>query len=142
MSTQEPQADLERGIINLRLDDARTRKGRTIVPIDRGLMAALQTAKAAALSDNVVEYGGQRVTSIRKGFEGAVRRAELSDVTLHTIRHSAAVAMVAGGISIEKVAQYLGHSNTAITYSTYGRFAPDHLSDAAEVLEFTKLRSV
>lgn len=135
------RVDMDRGIINLRLDDARTRKGRAIVPINRGLMAALQTAKAAALSDHVVEWGGGRVHSIRKGFEAAVRRAKLEGVTLHTIRHSAAVAMVSSGIPMTQVAQYLGHSNTAITYSTYGRFAPDHLAEAAEVLDFVKLRS-
>lgn len=79
--------------------------------------------------------------SIRKGFDGAVRRAGLKDVTLHTIRHSAAVAMVSSGIPITQVAQYLGHSNTAITYSTYGRFASGHLTDTAEVLDFVKLRA-
>lgn len=136
------RVDMQRAIINLRLDDARTRKGRAIVPINRGLMAALQTAKDAALSDHVIEYAGDRVKSIRKGFENACTRAHLDDVTLHTIRHSAAVQMVASGLPIEKVAQYLGHSNTAITYSTYGRFAPGHLKDAAEVLEITHLRRV
>ena len=135
------RVDMERGIINLRLDDSRTRKGRAIVPINRGLMAALQTAKDAALSDFVVEWGGKQVASIRKGFEGAVRRADLKSVTLHTIRHSSAVAMVSAGIPITQVAQYLGHSNTAITFSTYGRFAPDHLTEAAEVLDFVKLRA-
>lgn len=42
---------------------------------------------------------------------------------------------------MERVAQYLGHSNAAITYSTYGRFAPEHLADAAEVLDFVRLRA-
>lgn len=135
------RVDMQRGVINLRLDDARTRKGRAIVPINRGLLAALQTAKDSALSDHVVEWGGGRVASIRKGFEGAVRRSGLRDVTLHTIRHSSAVAMVSNGIAIEQVAQYLGHSNTAITFSTYGRFAPNHLTDAADVLDFVKLRA-
>ncbi|WDA11633.1 tyrosine-type recombinase/integrase [Paracoccus marcusii] len=135
------RVDLDRGVINLRLDDARTRKGRAIVPINRGLMAALQTAQAAALSDYVVEWGGERIASMRKGFEGAVTRAGLKDVTLHTIRHSAAVAMVSSGVPMERVAQYLGHSNAAITYTTYGRFAPEHLADAAEVLDFVQLRA-
>ena len=126
----------------MRLDDARTRKGRAIVPINRGLKAALQTAKDAALSDYVIEWSGGRVANIRKGFEGAVRRAKLQNVTLHTIRHSAAVAMVSSGIPITQVAQYLGHSNTSVTYSTYGRFAPDHLTEAADVLDFVKLRSI
>ncbi len=135
------RVDLDRGVINLRLADARTRKGRAVVPINRGLTAALQTARAAALTDHVIEWGSKPVKSIRKGFAAAALRANLRDITLHTIRHSSAVEMVANGIPIEKVAQYLGHSNASITYSTYGRFAPDHLADAAEVLDFTQLRA-
>lgn len=135
------RVDFERSVINLRLDDAKTRKGRAVVPINRGLRAALQTAKDAALSDYVIEWGGNRVASIRKGFKGAVRRSGLKDVTLHTIRHSAAVALVSCGILIVQVAQYLGHSNTTVTYSTYGRFSPGHLTEAAEVLDFVKLKA-
>ncbi|WP_224767627.1 tyrosine-type recombinase/integrase [Paracoccus yeei] len=52
------RVDMERGIINLRLDDSRTRKGRAIVPINRGLMAALQTAKDATLSGSCLGSGG------------------------------------------------------------------------------------
>lgn len=89
-----------------------------------------------------MEYGGQRVSSIHKRFSNAVTRTGLEGVALHTLRHSPALAMVSSGIPIEKVAQYLGHSNVAVTYSTYGRFAPEHLSDAAEVLEFGNLRVV
>ena len=48
----------QRGIINLRLDDAKTRKGRAIVPMNAGIRAALQTAHDAALSDHVIEYAG------------------------------------------------------------------------------------
>lgn len=135
------RVDMERGTINLRIEDAKTRKGRAIVPINRGLMAALQSAREAAISPYVIEHAGGKVGSIRKGFEGAVSRAKLADVTLHTIRHSSAVAMVSSGIPMEQVAQFLGHSNLAITYSTYGRFAPEHLHGAAEVLDFVKLRS-
>lgn len=134
------RVDLERGIINLRLNDAKTRKGRAIVPMNDGIRAALQTAKHAALSDYVVEYAGGQVKNIRKGFEAACSRAQLENVTLHTIRHSSAVAMVSNGIPLEKVAQYLGHSNVAITYQTYARFAPDHLHDAAKILDFTQIR--
>jgi integrase len=135
------RVDMDRGQINLRLDDAKTRKGRAIVPMNRGIRAALQTAREAALSDYVVEYAGGQVKSIRRGFESAARRAGIKGVTLHTIRHSSAVAMVSSGVPIEKVAQYMGHSNTAVTYSTYGRFAPEHLSDAAEILDFVQLKS-
>ena len=135
------RVDFERGQINLRLDDSVTRKGRAIVPMNRGIRAALQTAHDAALSDFVVEHASGPVKSIRKGFTAAVARAGLADVTIHTLRHTSAVHMVSAGIPIEKVAQYLGHSNVATTYRVYARFAPGHLADAAEILDFVSLKS-
>jgi integrase len=134
--------DFERGVINLRKQGAATRKSRAIVPMSRGLRASLSTAKEAALSDYVVEYAGKKVGSIRKGFDNAVQRAGLSDVTIHTLRHTAAVHLVSNGVPIDQVAQYLGHSNVAITYQTYARFAPEHLKEAAELLDFSEIREV
>ena len=128
------------GQINLRNPDGVTRKGRAVVPMNAGLRAALSVAKEAALSEYVVEYAGDRVKSIRKGFEGAVTRAGLEGVTLHVLRHTAAVHLVQAGIPIDQVAQYLGHSNTAITYSTYARYSPDYLRGAAEILDFSSIR--
>ena len=136
------RVDMLRGQINLRTDSAVTRKGRAIVPINATLRAALNTAKAAALSDFVVEYGGKQVGSIKTGFRAACARARLSGVTPHVLRHTAAVHMVEAGIPIPEVAQYLGHSNPSVTFTTYGRFSPDHLRKAADVLEFGKVRQV
>lgn len=129
--------DFERGSINLRIEDSRTRKGRAIVPMNAMTRAALMEAHRAALSDHVIEVAGRPVKSIRKGFEAARTRAGLHDITLHDIRRSAARFMVEAGLPIEKVAQMLGHSNPSLTYSVYGRFAPDALSDAADILNFT-----
>lgn len=136
------RVDLERGQINLRLDADGPRKGRAIVPINGMARAALETAKMAALSDHVIEWAGGPVKSIRKGFSALVGRANLDDVSPHVLRHTAAVHMVAGGIPMTKVSQYLGHSNTIITERVYGRYAPDHLRDAAEVLNFGAIKAV
>jgi len=128
--------DLERGVINLRIPDAMTRKGRAVVPMNRTTKAALSVASHAALSDHVIEYGGRRVKSIRKGFTAAVDRAGIGHVRIHDLRHTAAVTMLAAGIPIEKVAQVLGHSNTSVTYRTYGRYLPEHMQDAVDSLDF------
>jgi integrase len=44
--------------------------------------------------------------------------------------------MVAAGVEMGRIAQYLGHSSVQTTRSIYARFAPDHLRDAAAVLDF------
>lgn len=129
-----------RGVIDLRLPDGVTRKGRAVVPMNRMARAALESAYHARLNDYLVEWAGKRVKSIRKGYAAAIERAKLEDVNIHQIRHTVAVRMLSAGQPLEAVAQYLGHSNTAITYKTYARFMPEHLAGAAEALEFPELR--
>lgn len=135
------RVDLERGQINLRTDANGPRKGRAVVPINAGLRAALSVARAAALTDHVIEWAGQPVANIKTGFYATAKAAGLEGVSPHTLRHTSAVHMVEAGIPIIEVAQFLGHSNPSITFSVYGRFSPNHLRKAADVVDFTALRS-
>lgn len=135
------RVDFERGTINLRLDDSQTRKGRAVVPMNASTRAALDVAQRAALSDFVVEYAGKQVGSIRKGVQGAITRSGIGHVRIHDLRHTAAVTMLASGVPLEKVSQVLGHSNTAVTFSTYGRYLPEHMQDAVNVLDFMNLKA-
>lgn len=134
------RVDFGRGVINLRLEDSLTRKGRAVVPMNAATRAALDVAHRAALSDYVVEYAGRQVKSIRKGVQGAVTRSGIGHVRIHDLRHTAAVTMLANGVPLHKVSQVLGHSNTSITFSTYGRYLPEHMQDAVNVLDFTSLK--
>lgn len=130
------RVDFERGVINLRIPDSATRKGRAVLPMNPMTRAALSAAHSAALSDYVIEYGGERVHSIRTGVKAALARAKLPGVRIHDFRHTAAVTMLGEGVPIEKVAQVLGHSNLATTYKVYGRYLPGHMQDAVNVLNF------
>jgi integrase len=136
------RVDLERGQIDLRLPDSTTRKGRAVVPINPTLRAALTVAHAGALSDHVVEWAGDRVASIRRGFSAACAAAGLEGVTPHVLRHTAAVHMAEGGVPMSVISQYLGHSNEAITARVYARYSPDYLRGAAEILDFGRVRQV
>ena len=136
------RVDFERSVINLRVDQEGPRKGRAVVPMNASLRAALLVAREAALSDQVVEWAGGRVASIRKGFEAAVTSAGLVGVSPHVLRHTAGVHMAAAGVPMTRISQFMGHSNTATTERVYARFAPDHMADAAAALDFGKLRVV
>lgn len=136
------RVDFDRGQINLRADLAGPRKGRAVVPMNNTLRAALTQAKEAAMSDFVVEWAGGPIKSIRKGFMRAVEAAGLEGVSPHVLRHTAAVHMAEGGIPMSEIAQFLGHSSTAVTERTYARFSPSHLRTAADILDFGKLRGV
>ena len=126
--------------INLRLPDSVTRKSRANVPMNAMVRAALAAAQEAALSNYVIEYAGKRVGSIRTGFSGAVKRSGIGHVRIHDVRHTAAVTMLSEGVDLTKVSQMLDHSNTATTFRVYGRYLPSHIQDAADVLDFTKVR--
>lgn len=135
------RVDFERGIINLRLDDSRTRKGRAVVPMNSMTRAALSEAKPAALTDHVIEYAGHPVKSIRKGFINAIGRSGIGHVRIHDLRHTAAVTMLGAGVPMELVSQILGHSNISVTYSIYGRYQPSHMLAGIEHLNFATARS-
>lgn len=135
------RVNLERGWIDLRTGEGR-RKGRAVVPINASLRAALETAKDAALSEYVIEWAGGPVKSIKRGFAKMVERSGLEDVTPHVLRHTAGVHMAAGGVPMHKISQYMGHTSTDVTERVYARFAPDHMRDAAEILDFGRLRVV
>lgn len=136
------RVDFRSRIIRLATNDIGPRKGRATVPINDTLMAALQTAQAAALSDYVVEWGGRRVGSIKTGFNAAVARSGIEHCTPHDLRRTAGRFMAEAGVPIEEIAQYLGHTNPNVTRSTYAKFSPDHLRKAAGSLEFGGVRLV
>lgn len=132
------RCDFARGKIDLRnpaLD--RPHKGRAIVPMNRSARVALLEAQAGALSDQVIEWAGARVQSVRRGLKAAADRAGISlPVSPHLLRHSAAVHMAEAGIPMEEIAQYLGHEDVGVTRKVYARFSPAHLQRAAAVLDY------
>ncbi|WP_406679226.1 site-specific integrase [Rhodovulum sulfidophilum] len=130
------RVDFASRTIRLAANDLGPRKGRATVPINDTLMAALQDAQRAAVSDFVVEWGGRPVRSIKTGFNAAVARAGIDHCTPHDLRRTAGRFMAEAGVPIEEIAEYLGHTNPNITRSTYARFSPEHLRRAAGSLEF------
>jgi len=128
--------DFDRGVINLRDPDGVTRKGRAAVPMNRMARAALETAYQVRTTEWVVEYAGGPIKSMRTAYTAAQKRAGLSGIGIHQIRHTVAVRMLASGVDMAKVSQYLGHSNVQTTQRVYARFRPEHMEDAAEILNF------
>lgn len=128
------RVDFDRGRIRL-ADGQSGQKGRAILPMTPRLRDALLEAHKARETEYVVEWGGERVKSIKRAFATACRKAGIEDCSPHVIRHSAAVAMAEDGVPMEQIAQYLGHTNPAVTYRVYARFSPDFLRRATRALE-------
>lgn len=130
------RVDFERERINLTVVGEKNRKRRATVPITDLLMAELKTAYEVKQTPFVVEYAGEGVANVKKGFAGAATRAGFEDLTPHDLRHTAAVWMAEDGVPMDEIAQYLGHSSSKTTFAVYARFSPTHLRKASKSLEF------
>lgn len=131
------RVDFERKEINLNPPGRiqKENKRRAHVPINDRLYPLLVDAKEAALTPFVIESGGERILSIRKGFEAASKRSGVH-CTPHMLRHSVAVWMAEARTPMEEIASFLGHKDTRITSRVYARFTPDYLRRAASVLDW------
>lgn len=135
------RVDFERGVIHLADPGrARTAKARPTVPMNASVRSALSEARAGALSPYVIEWNGKRVASIKTAFRKASARSGIRQATPHVLRHTAASWMAEDGVPMDVIAQYLGHSNPAITARVYARFSPDYLRDAARSVEVGMMR--
>ena len=128
------RVDLDAKLIDFREPGrADTRKRRARVPINDTLHAALTAARAAAISDYVIEWGGDQVQSVKHGIATAARKAGLSDVSPHVFRHTAVTWMLHAGVPIWEVAGY-AHMSVEMVQDTYGHHHPDYLRAPARAL--------
>jgi integrase len=118
--------DLENGVFHRRARGAQeTKKRQPPIRIPDRLLAHLRRwAQKGIAAKAIVEFNGKPVKSIRKAFARAAASADLSDVTPHVLRHTAASwAMQAGadpyatadflGMTIETLQRVYGHLHPA-----------------------------
>ena len=104
------------------------------VPMTETLARVLRKVVDENTSDYLVEYHGRPIADIKTTFNSAVKLAELENVKIHDLRHTAAVWMAGEGVEMSKISQYLGHSSTAVTERIYARYQPEHLAKAASAV--------
>lgn len=126
--------DFDRGIIRLGADVGGKR--RATIPMVDSLREVLEEAREGSLTPYAVEFSGGPVKSVKTAFKKAARRIGRGDIGPHTIRHSVAVWMAEEGISMEEIADYLGHADIKITRKHYARFSPTYLRRAGSVVDF------
>lgn len=128
------RVDFDRRLINLRRDGLQG-KGRAIVPMTPMALDALRQAQELAQTPNVIEYAGEPIKAVKRGFARACKRAGLVGVTPHVLRHTAATWMAEAGVPMSEIAQFLGHKDSRITERVYAKFSPSYLSRAASALQ-------
>lgn len=133
LSLKWENVDLE----NLRIDfgEGNETKRRAIVKVNRTLLDALKEAQGFSTTKYVIEYGGGRVSDVRRGLKEACKRADVDRITPHVMRHSAATWLAMSGTSMREAARMLGMSEVTFE-KVYGKHHPDYLKNAAAALDF------
>jgi integrase len=131
------------------ITEPKTDRSRRTVPIAPPLVAMLraqradQDAERLAAADQWQDHGlvfasefGTPVDprNILRTIQIAAQKAGMSDIGVHTLRHSAAVTWLESGVHIKAVADLLGHSSIAITGDIYGHTSDDTARTAVEGL--------
>ncbi len=134
------QVDLLGGYINYNvLGEAETNKKRALIPIADKLMPYLVHARNRGTGDGYVIHINQKpLKDIKKSFQHACKKAGLSDVTPHTLRHTCATWLAQAGVPFPKIAQYIGHKNSRTTEAIYAHHAPDYLREVKDVFANNK----
>lgn len=150
MALRWRDVDLARGALHVeRAYDPRAREyvepksraGRRRVPIAGALRDALDDhrAKLDAVDPDALAFGeaGEPFN-----YGGAVRRAReawkaatLEPIGLHAARHTAASVMIAAGVNVKALSEFLGHSSITITLDRYGHLLPGSIAEATTLLD-------
>ena len=81
------------------------------------------------------EYGGLlNPDTLSTWFKRFVKRNNLPDIHFHTLRHTAATLLIAGGVDVATVSKRLGHADKTTTLNTYTHAIKSADKAAAEKL--------
>ncbi len=145
---------IERGVVlvdgKLIEQGTKTHQGRRVT-LDAGTVATLKEHKTRVEAN--ARAAGARITpesfvfsqtvdgsipwrpdATTRDFRVLCKKAGVTGVRLHDLRHYVATRLLASGIDVRTVAGRLGHRNPATTLNVYAHFVPEADQQAAEAL--------
>jgi len=118
----------------------KTTRSRRTLPMTAGIADLLKTCRAAQLAEKehaqgLWQEGGFVFTTetgtpieprnVLRALTTAAKRTGLTGVSVHTLHHSAATAMLEAGVHLKAVSELLGHSDIRITGDVYGHVSTE-----------------
>jgi integrase len=127
--------DFQRRTITVQASYAKNGETRS-VPMTATVFTALRALSGAAAPSAAVfvTARGTPYRTLRKVFLDACRRAGVTEVTFHDLRHTFASRLVMAGVDLPTVQALMGHKTIAMTMR-YTHLAPDHKRAAIAVLD-------
>jgi len=126
--------DLKHGFILL--DTTKTGERREI-PIDNTLKEMFNEMPRGFESKCVFTgKDGDTYKSVKRSFNTALKKAEISNFRFHDLRHTFASHLVMTGVDLVTVQELLGHKSLTMTLR-YAHLSPGHKVKAVEMLDNT-----
>ena len=102
--------DFESGLITIRAFNTKTMRQRQVAMTDR---LRSELSRLSGLQENLV-FGIK--TSSKSAFNNAKKKAGLSDLRFHDLRHTHATRLVGAQMPLPEVGRVLGHTQPSTTY--------------------------
>jgi integrase len=132
----------------------KTERSRRTIDLDAATVNALKSHRKQQASERLAAMGawpdgddqaadlvfadktGQpiRPATFSRQFDALVKRAEVTRIRLHDLRHTAATLLLRAGVPVHVVSERLGHASTSITMDVYAHSLRDQRSGAADAI--------
>jgi len=118
----------------VRIYASKTKTYRT-VPINPAFLKRMEAEKQESVSGFVIEYMARKLTSIRKSFKNACKRAGITYPTrMYDLRHLFATTLLSKGADLAAVSKMMGHSTVKMTADTYYHYMEGEKERAVKLL--------
>jgi integrase len=116
--------------------EPKSKKGRRRVPIPAVLRdVLLEHRMRQERAEGLVFGAGERPFSPSSINDRADRICGDGVLRLHDARHSYASFMIAAGVNLKALSEFMGHASITITLDRYGHLLPGSEDEAAELLD-------
>jgi len=132
LSLRWDDVDFKAGTV--RIYASKTKTYRT-VPINPEFLKRMEAEKKESVSGFVIEYMGRGLTTIRKSFKNACKRAGITYPTrMYDLRHLFATTLLNKGADLAAVSKMMGHSTVKLTADTYYHYMSGEKERAVRLL--------
>ena len=132
LSLRWEDVDFKAGTV--RIYASKTKTYRT-VPINPEFLKRLEKEQAESQTGYVIEYMGRKLTTIRKAFKNACKRAGITYPTrMYDLRHLFATTLLRKGADLAAVSKMMGHSTVKMTADTYYHYMEGEKERAVRLL--------
>jgi integrase len=130
---------VRRAIVDGVLGAPKSRHGARTIPLADELAGRLRARRpAGAQAEDLVFLNSLgrplKPSNLRnRVLAPAAKRAGVSGIGLHTLRHTCASLLIAEGATMLRLQRWMGHHSAAYTLETYGHLIDDELGSALEL---------